>query len=58
MAVAKKVGIRGYHQLIDQVVEAVSTFTSKIADYGLNVNTTDLIAKDLGRNAMRLKRTK
>jgi len=58
VAVAKKVGIRGYHQLIDQVVEAVSTFTAKIAEYGLNVNTTDLIAKDLGRNAMRLKRTK
>ncbi len=58
VAVAKKVGIRGYHQLIDQVVEAVSTFTVKIAEYGLNKNTTDLIAKDLERNAIRLKRIK
>lgn len=55
-AVAKKAGIRNYNQIIDNVIEQVSTFKYRIKQYGLNEKTIRLIAKDLEKNRLRIKR--
>ncbi|GAB5472400.1 MAG: type II toxin-antitoxin system HipA family toxin [Maribacter sp.] len=55
-AVANKVGIRNYNQIIDNVIEQVSTFEHRIKQYGLNEKTIQLIVKDLEKNRLRIKR--
>lgn len=49
-AVAKKAGVRNYNQIIEQVVEHVSSFENRIKQYNLNPKTIQLITKDLERN--------
>lgn len=53
-AVAKKVGIRNYNQIIDNVIEHVSTFETQINQYALNKKTIQLIVKDLEKNRVAL----
>ncbi len=55
-AVAKKVGVRNYNPIIDNVIEHVSTFEQRIKPYNLNEKTTRLIVKDLEKNRLRIKR--
>jgi len=45
--VAKRVGIRNYNQIIEKVIEQVSTFPERIKEYNLNSRTIELIVKDL-----------
>lgn len=54
IAVAKLVGIRNYHSIIDEVVEQVSTFGDRISEYDLNRNTIELISKELEKNRVLL----
>ncbi len=54
VAVAKKVGIRNYNQIIDKAVNGVATFEARIQRYGLNKNTIQLIVKELESNRKRI----
>ncbi len=49
-SVAQKAGIRNYKHIIDNVVEQVATFETRIKQYDLNNKTIQLIVKDLKRN--------
>jgi serine/threonine-protein kinase HipA len=54
-AVAKIVGIRNANQIIDELIESVSSFSSRISDFSINKKTVELIEKDLARNRNCLK---
>lgn len=54
-SVAKKAGIFHYNQIINQVIEGVSTFEERIKQYNLNQNTIGLITKDLTKNIEKIK---
>ena len=54
-ALANKAGIMNYNQIIDNVIEQVSTFENRIKQYGLNEKTVRLIVKDLEKNRLRIK---
>lgn len=53
-AVANLVGIRNYNEIIDRVIDGVSTFKTLIKQYNLNLKTIDLIVKDHEKNTSRL----
>lgn len=53
-AVAIKAGIRNYNQIIDHVIEQMSTFENRIRQYELNQNSIQLINKELENNRLRL----
>ncbi len=55
-AVAKKVGIRGYHKIIDRVLESVSSFRERIKAYDLNKNTIQILNKELEENIKKLSK--
>ncbi len=55
IAVAKLAGVRNYNQIINNVIEQVTSFSQRIKDYPLASNTTKLIAKDIDANINRLK---
>lgn len=53
-AVATKAGIRNYNQIIENVIDHVTTFESRIKQYDLNPKTIQLILKDLEKNRLRM----
>jgi serine/threonine-protein kinase HipA len=55
-AVAKKVGVRNYNQLIDLVIDRLATFDVRINQYGLNNKTIQLLAKEIESNRKRIQR--
>lgn len=52
--VAKKVGILKYNEIIENVIDHVQSFSSRIKDYDLNVRTTELIVRDIQENINRV----
>ena len=55
VATAKKVGILHYNEIIDNVVDKVATFSSRIKEYDLNQKTVQLVAADIEKNIQRVK---
>ncbi|MGB1032239.1 MAG: hypothetical protein ACPGWM_06480, partial [Flavobacteriales bacterium] len=52
---AKKVGILRYNEIIDNVVDHVSSFGSRIKEYDLNQKTIELITAEIEKNTNRVK---
>jgi len=55
VAIAKVVGLRNYHHVIDNVLEQVASFPTRVRDYPVSANTTKLIVKNIQENIKRLK---
>jgi len=53
--VAELAGVRNYNQIINNVIEHVSSFSKRIKEYPLASKTTNLIVKDITGNINRLK---
>ena len=52
---AKKVGILNYNEIIDNIVDCVSTFSKRIKEYDLNQKTVQLVMADIEKNINRVK---
>lgn len=53
-ALAVRVGIRNYNQIIDRVIDGVATFEHRMKQYDSNTNSVRLICKELEANRLRL----
>lgn len=56
VAVARKVGIRRYNEMIDTTLDIATTFPKRIKAYDLSQKTIDLITADIEKNIRRVKR--
>jgi serine/threonine-protein kinase HipA len=54
VAVAELAGVRNYNQIINNVIDHVSSFSERIKDYPVESKTINLIAKDLNANIDKL----
>ena len=52
---AKKAGILHHNEIIDKVVDHVSSFSSRIKDYAVSQKTVRLITSDIEKNIKRIK---
>jgi len=55
VAVAKKVGILRYNEIINTVVDQVASFSERIKEFDLNKRTIELIEKELDKSTGRLR---
>jgi serine/threonine-protein kinase HipA len=55
VATAKKVGILRHNEMIDNVVDNLASFSSRIKQYGLNEKTIQLVVADIEKNISRVK---
>lgn len=56
IAVAKKVGILRYNEIINKVIDQVASFSDRIKEYDLNKRTVGLIQQELDKSLGRIRK--